>query len=167
MKMPNEWSILSLNAFSPIKFQLCGSCRLLHILYPATLALGLVALSQLSAEPERLLLILVVYLLVGSTIVWQLLLMHKSDEIRGLDWDVEHKMMSVLTVEGNWVPVDKLYRRLSIHGVIQLLVLQRRDRALPTWLWITPDRLSSDEARRLHVAISLAAPIEPNPATGN
>ncbi len=153
-----------MNAFSPLKIQLCSS-RLLHFFYPATLLLGVVVLSQLSAEPGRLLLILACYLLVGGFIVWQLLVMDKADEVIGLDWDVEHKMMSVLTVQGSWVPVDKLYRRLSIRGIVQLLVLQRRDRALPSWVWITPGRLSPDEARRLHVAINLGAPIAPNPAT--
>ncbi len=156
-----------MNAFSPLRIQLRSGSRLLRTLYPATLLLGVVALSRLSAEPDRLILILTAYLLVGSIIVWQLLVMEVADEIRGLDWDVEHKMMSLLTVQGNWVPVDKLYRRLSIRGVVQLLVLQRRDRALPSWVWITPGRLSRDEARRLHVAISLGAPIAPNPATEN
>ncbi len=156
-----------MNAFSPLRIQLRSGSRLLRTLYPATLLLGIVALSRLSAEPDRLILILTAYLLVGSIIVWQLLVMEVADEIRGLDWDVEHKMMSLLTVQGNWVPVDKLYRRLSIRGVVQLLVLQRRDRALPSWVWITPGRLSRDEARRLHVAISLGAPIAPNPATEN
>ncbi len=156
-----------MNAFSPLRIQLRSGCRLLRTFYPATLLLGVVALSRLSAEPDRLILILTAYLLVGSIIVWQLLVMEVADEIRGLDWDVEQKMMSLLTVQGNWVPVDKLYRRFSIRGVVQLLVLQRRDRALPSWVWITPGRLSRDEARRLHVAISLGAPIAPNPATEN
>ncbi|GAA0702499.1 hypothetical protein GCM10009104_34870 [Marinobacterium maritimum] len=156
-----------MNAFSPIKIHLRRGRRLLRILYPATLFLGGAALFHLSAEPERLVLVLVAYLLVGSVIVWQLMVMDAADEVCGLDWDVEHKMMSVLTLEGNWVPVDKLYRRLSVQGVVHLLLLQRRDRALPSWLWITPDRLSADEARRLHVALTLGPPIAPNPATEN
>lgn len=89
----------------------------------------------------------------------------RADELIALDWDIEYKMMSVLTKEGSWVPVDKLHRRLSLPGVVQLLVVQRRDRGLPTWMWITPDRLSRAEVRRLHVAISFAAPVLPHPAT--
>lgn len=90
--------------------------------------------------------------------------MDSADEIVGLDWDVEHKMMSILTLQGRWIPVEKMYRRVSLLGVFQLLVLQRRDRALPSWLWITPDRLTRSEARRLHVAINWGAPIESNQA---
>ncbi|GAA0791082.1 hypothetical protein [Marinobacterium sediminicola] len=129
--------------------------------------LGFIALSKLSVEPERLLLIIVTYLLVGSVIIWQLLVMHTADQLVGLDWDVEHKMMSVLTTQGKWVPVDKVYNRLVVPGMFYLLVLQRRDRALRTWFWITPGSITGDDARRLSVAMKFGAPIAPNPATEN
>lgn len=153
-----------MNAFSPLRITLRSGCQPLRILYPATLFLGFLALSRLPAEPDRLWLVLLTYLLIGGCIVWHQLSMDSADEIVGLDWDVEHKMMSILTLQGRWIPVEKMYRRVSLLGVFQLLVLQRRDRALPSWLWITPDRLTRSEARRLHVAINWGAPIESNQA---
>lgn len=154
-----------MNAFSPLRIQLCGRDWLPHAVYPFTVILGLWALSRIPAEPDRYALILSSYALIGAVVTWKLLYDSRADELIALDWDIEHKMMSVLTKEGSWVPVDKLHRRLSLPGVVQLLVVQRRDRGLPTWMWITPDRLSRAEVRRLHVAISFAAPVLPHPAT--
>lgn len=156
-----------MNAFSPLRIQLCGRNWLPHALCITSFLLGLLALSQISAEPDRHILILISYLSLGGALVWRILDESRADEVVALDWDIEHKMMSLLTVEGFWVPVDRLYRRLSLPGLCQLLVVQRRDRGLPTWVWITPGRLSKAETRRLHVAIELAAPIAPHPATGS
>ncbi|MBA4501364.1 hypothetical protein [Marinobacterium marinum] len=156
-----------MNAFSPLEIRFSGSNWLPRLLYGITPVLGLLALTQLAADPARHVLILIIYTLVGIVVFWKLLLDDRADEVQGLNWDVEHQMMSVLTASAEWVPVDKLYRRLSVPGYFQLLVLQRRDRALPSWVWITPDRLRKTEARRLHVAIRWAAPIAQNPATGN
>ncbi|PSL15559.1 hypothetical protein CLV44_104170 [Marinobacterium halophilum] len=137
------------------------------LLYISTLFLGVAALVQLPVEYNRLVLIVLTYLLVGSMVAYCQLRLHPADQVTGLNWDVEHKMMSVLTAEERWVPVDKIYRRFSVLGLMQLLVLQRRDRYLPCWLFITPDRLEQGEARRLHVAITWGAPLAPNPATEN
>lgn len=155
-----------MNAFSPLKIQLrSGSFLPLRILYFLTLLFGLLSLSRLDMKEESLWLVLISYFIVGSAICWHQLTVYRADQIVALDWDVENKMMSVMTGEGSWIPVDRIYNRLSVPGIIQLLVLQRRDRAFSSWMLLTPRCLDRNAARRLHVAITLGAPLEQPQAT--
>ncbi|MBV0933551.1 hypothetical protein [Marinobacterium weihaiense] len=156
-----------MNAFSPIEVHVRSGDRPLRILYLLTFSIGILALAGMPMESDRKWLSLISYVMTGGLICRLQLRKCREDRIMSLNWDVEHRMMSVLTGSGQWVPVDEICRSLSIPGIVQLLVVQRRDRGLPCWLWLTPYCLSPDSARRLHVAITLAAPLAPPPATEN
>lgn len=156
-----------MNAFSPIEIHFRRRCQLLRVLYPLTLLLAALALLQLEMAPERQLLLVGSYLLCGLAVVVIELKAQAPDRLTGLYWDVEHKSMAVRTLSGRWVTVTRIHQRLSLPGILQVLVLQRADRVLPSWLLLTPACLNRTEARRLHVAMRFAAPLGSNPATEN
>lgn len=152
-----------MNAFSPIRIKLNSSPRLLF-LYLFSYAFGSIGLFQLNIGTEAIWLAWIVYSLLLGLLLWRDIFIPAPERIETLYWDVEHRRLSVKTAEGDWVEVEHLHQSCSLPGVVQILSIQRSDRYAPTRLVITPDRLSNDDRRRLHVAITWAAPLEPHPA---
>lgn len=155
-----------MNAFSPLNIELSSSPSLL-LLYLLTYLLGSFALSLLSLSFEQILLAWLVYSGLLALLLWRDISIPEHDRIHTLYWDVEHGLMSVRTGRGDWVEITALCQAWSMPGIAQILLLQRADRYGHTRLVITPDRLSSVDSRRLHVALTWAPPLELRPAKEN
>lgn len=152
-----------MNAFSPLKIHLSSSPALLF-LYLLTYCLGSFSLFQLSLSFEQFMLTGLAYTGLLLLLAWRDLRVPASERVDVLYWDVEHGHMSVKTGEGAWTDVVKLHQSWSLPGVVQIMQLQRADRYFPTRLVITPDCVSCDDSRRLHVAITWGPPLESRPA---
>lgn len=155
-----------MNAFSPIRIELNSSHGLLF-LYLLTFLAGVLGLFRVDLNREALALSLCAYTVLFAILIWRDIVIPLSERISIIEWDVEHRQMQVMTGDGRWVKIKCLCESFSVPGAIQVLILQREDRYASTRLLLTPDRLSRDSARRLQVALSWSAPLEPHRAKGN
>lgn len=153
-----------MNGFSRIELQLKPAVYLpLGCL--GLLAGGLLALWLIPLDSQARWLSTLALLVAGPLLCWPLLYPHAEDEVVALVWEPDRKSMQLMTRAGSWCPVEQLSFSCSLPGLLQVLRLQRQDRALPTWLLITPERITPAERRRLHVALRWAPPPESRPAT--
>ncbi len=129
-----------------------------------TYLLGSVGLFHTDLPPQAVWLSFSAYSLLLSILIWRDIHLPADEKITALHWDVEHRRLAVKTGSENWIGVDRIEQACSFPGLLQILLVQRSDRYAPTRLVITPDRLSADDRRRLHVAITWSAPLEPRPA---
>ncbi len=152
-----------MNAFSPVRIELHSS-RWLLFLYLLTYILGSVALFRVDIPTQAAWLSYGAYSLILALLLWRDIYLPSDEQITGLYWDVEHRHFAVKTGCGDWVEIQRIDQACSFPGLVQILLLQRQDRYALTRLVITPDRLTADDRRRLHVAINWSAPLEPRPA---
>jgi len=153
-----------LNGFSRIELQLKPAVYLKWLCL-GLLAGGQLALWLLPLDMEARWLSMLSLLVVFPVLYWPLFRPHPEDEVVALVWEPDRKSMQLLTRAGSWCPVEQLGFSCSLPGLLQVLRLQRQDRALPTWLLITPERITPAERRRLHVALRWAPPPGSHPAT--
>jgi hypothetical protein len=152
--------------FSRIELQL-KRARYLPPLCLLLLLLAQWALWLILADPAARMLAMLGLLLAMVLLCWPLLYPHLDDAIATLVWEPDLREMRLATVAGQSCQVERICFSCSLPGVLQVIKLQRRDRALPTWLLLTPERISRTEARRLHVALKWAPPLESHQATEN
>jgi hypothetical protein len=152
--------------FSRIELQLKRS-RYLPPLCLLLLLLAQWALWLMLVDPVARMLAMPSLLLAMVLLCWPLLFPHPDDAIATLVWEPDLREMWLATAAGQACQVERICFSCSLPGVLQVIKLQRRDRALPTWLLLTPECISRTEARRLHVALRWAPPPESHQATEN
>ena len=155
-----------MNGFSRIELQLKPASwvpRLCGVL----LVLGQLALWLMPADLPARLFAMLALLIWLPLLCWPLLYPHAEDDPLALVWEPDQREMQLLTRSGHWCQVERIRFSCSVPGLIQAIKLQRKDRALPTWLLLTPERISRTEVRRLHVALRWAPPLGSHPATEN
>lgn len=126
---------------------------------------GVLALWLMPLDPQARWLAMLALLVAGPLLCWPLLYPHAEDDVEALVWEPDQGYMQLLTRAGTWCRVERITFSCSLPGLLQVLRLQRQDRALPTWVLVTPERVSRSARRRLHVALRWAPPLESHPAT--
>lgn len=153
-----------MTGFNRIELRLNAGFRL------PLLCLGVFLLAQLALwwmplDLQARLLSMLALSLVMPLLCLPLLYPHADDAVAGVEWYPDQGAMHLLSRSGHWSEVERICFSCSLPGVIQVMQVQRQDRALPVWLLITPEQISRTEARRLHVALRLAPPLVSRPAT--
>lgn len=155
-----------MTGFSRIELQLKPALWLPR-LWGLLLVLALLALWLIPADLAARVLSMLALLIWMPLLCWPLLHPHAEDDPIRLVWEPDRGDMQLLTRSGHWCQVERIRFSCSVPGLIQAIKLQRRDRAFPTWLLLTPERISRTEVRRLHVALRWAPPLGSHPATEN
>lgn len=155
-----------MNGFSRLELQLKPGIRLqpfLTVLFVAAQCSLWLMLQDMGVRFLSMLALLVVMPL----LCWPLLYPHADDAVVEITWEPGEGVMQLLTRAGDWCQVERIRFSCSVPGVIQVLKLQRLDRVFPTWVLITPERISRTDVRRLHVALRWAPPLGSHQATEN
>lgn len=153
-----------MNGFNRLELQLRQGIRL-RVLCLVLLGAAESAVWLMLPDLGLRLLSMLVLLVVMPLLCWPLLYPHVDDAVDQLTWEPDLGSMQLLTRSGGWCQVERLYFSCSVPGLIQVLKLQRVDRARPTWLIITPEQVSRTDVRRLHVVLRWAPPFGSHQAT--
>jgi hypothetical protein len=155
-----------LNGFNRIELQLKPGTRL-HVLCLVLWVAAELAVWLMLPDVGLRLLSMLALLVVMPLLCWPLLHPNADDAVAGLAWEPDLGDMQLLTRSGDWCQVERIPFSCSVPGLIQVLKLQRVDRARPTWLLITPEQISRTDVRRLHVVLRWASPLASRQATGS